>query len=337
MNIKSNISLKPFNTFGIDVNARYFIDIYSENELVEFISIRDKKLPLLVLGGGSNLLFTGDFIGYVLKLNNKGWKTVKETGEHVFVKVSAGEIWDNFVRICLKNNWGGVENLVLIPGSVGASPIQNIGAYGVELKDVFYELEAIDIESGESLVFSKDDCGFEYRYSIFKGAYKNKYVIVSVTFVLDKIHQYKVDYGDIRAEIDGFSDKSISIQNVAKAVENLRRRKLPDPEITGNAGSFFKNPSITKDNFDKIKTEFPEIVSYSNPDGTKKLAAGWLIEKCGWKGVYVGNAGVHEKQALVIINKGNASGSEILLLANEIQKSVFKTFGINLEFEVNII
>jgi len=334
--IIENFRLKNYNTFHIDITCLYYVACSSPEQIKDFLSIHQKKdLPLLILGGGSNILFTKDFEGYVVKPEIKGIEKVIETNDFVELKVGAGENWDYFVEYCVKNNWGGVENLSLIPGNVGTCPIQNIGAYGIEVKDVITRVETLEIETRQNHTFSNNDCQFGYRDSIFKRELKGKHIITHVTFRLLKKPVFHLDYGSIKDELANFD--TINLQNIRQAVINIREAKLPDPEKIGNSGSFFKNPSVTKDLANQIKLKFPEIPAYEQNDGLVKIPAGWLIEKSGWKGKRKGDAGVHEKQALVLVNHGNASGAEILNLANEIQKSVFELFGIKLEMEVNVV
>ncbi len=338
MKIMENYSLKSLNTFGLKVDAKYFAVVASLDEIKQAGKFADKKaVSLMVLGGGSNVLFRGDFPGLIVRNNLKGISVIDETDDFVFVKVMGGEVWDDFVSFCVGNGWGGVENLSLIPGSVGAVPIQNIGAYGVELKDNFFELEAWFWKTSEMKIFSKNECEFEYRSSIFKKKLKGDVIITSVTFRLNKKPKFKTDYGAIKNELKNINNGKISVNNVRNAIINIRRSKLPDPADLGNAGSFFKNPVVSLVKLSELKTEYPEIVSYQQVDGNYKLAAGWLIDKCGWKGKRVGDSGVHTEQALVLVNYGNATGNEILNLAKEIQKSVFEKFGVILEKEVNVV
>lgn len=338
MIILENISLKPFNTFGVEARASLFAEMHSLQDIQIFLNTsRYKDYPKLIMGGGSNLLFTKDFNGVIMKINTKGIIKISETEDHVFLNVQAGEVWDDFVGYCIDNDFGGVENLALIPGNVGSCPIQNIGAYGVEVKDCIETVEVVDMENIKMYEISNRDCKFGYRNSIFNKELKNKVVIVSVTFKLSKKHNLNIEYGAIREELSKLKISEPSIRDVANAVCNIRRCKLPDPKEIGNAGSFFKNPSLSEKKYKKIKSSFPDLPSYNQPDNTFKIPAGWLIEQCGWKGYRKGNAGVHEKQALVIVNYGNASGMEIVQLAFRIKDSVKKKFGIKLEMEVNII
>ncbi|HEX8332398.1 MAG TPA: UDP-N-acetylmuramate dehydrogenase, partial [Segetibacter sp.] len=293
MQIQENISLKPYNTFAINVKARYFSSFSSLDELAELIAISStnkQQLPTLTLGGGSNILFTQDYHGLVMKNEFKGIDLIGETGEHYLVRAAAGENWHQFVLHCIKNNYAGVENLSLIPGNVGASSMQNIGAYGVEIKDVFHELEAYSIGDNKVVCFNKEDCEFGYRESIFKRKYKDKFIITSVTFKLNKTPEYKVSYGAIEQEIEKMKVKELSINAISQAVINIRSSKLPNPEEIGNAGSFFKNPSIPKEQFEALKAEYDGIVGYPSANELVKVAAGWLIEQCGWKGYRKGDA-----------------------------------------------
>ena len=338
MKIEENISLKKYNTFGIEASSRYFLELNSTNEIKDFIS--EKRFfdtPQLILGGGSNLLLTQNYDGIVLKNNLKGIELINEDENYFFVKCAAGENWHQFVLHCIANNYAGVENLSLIPGCVGASPMQNIGAYGVEIKDVFYELEAIHLRDFSLKVFSKDECEFGYRESVFKHKLKNQFIITSVTFRLLKKPNLNTSYGAIEKELEAMQVKEISIATISRAVCNIRSSKLPNPAEIGNAGSFFKNPVIKNSQFELLKKSFPEIVGYPNNVGETKLAAGWLIEQCGWKGYRQGDAGVHKNQALVLVNYKNASGKEIYDLSAQVLASVKIKFGVELEREVNII
>jgi UDP-N-acetylmuramate dehydrogenase len=338
MKIMENYSLKSLNTFGLKVDAKYFAVVASLDEIKQVGKFADKKaVSLMVLGGGSNVLFRGDFPGLIVRNNLKGISVIDETDDYVFVKVMGGEVWDDFVSFCVGKGWGGVENLSLIPGSVGAVPIQNIGAYGKELKDTFFELEAWFWKTDKMETFSKSECEFGYRSSIFKKKLKGEVIITSVTFRLDKKPILNTGYGAIKNELEGIINREIGVSDVRNVIINIRRSKLPDPVELGNAGSFFKNPVVSSAKISKLKTEFPEIVSYQQADGSYKLAAGWLIDKCGWKGKRAGDAGVHIEQALVLVNYGEATGNDILNLAKEIQKSVFEKFGVNLEMEVNVV
>lgn len=336
--IHENYSLKKLNTFGIEASARYFSEFSSLEQLKEIIcEPKFIHLEKLILGGGSNILFCKDFNGIVLKNNLKGVELVKEDNDYYFVKAAAGEVWHEFVMYCLANNYAGLENLSLIPGNVGASPMQNIGAYGVEIKDVFYELEAFYIENKTIHVFNNFDCKFAYRESVFKTKLKNQFIITSVTFKLRKQPVFNTSYGAIEKELETMGIKDISIQAISEAVCNIRRSKLPNPSEIGNAGSFFKNPEVVRSKFEFLKIQFPGVVGYNLENGKVKLAAGWLIEQCGWKGKTIGDAGVHKLQSLVLVNYGKAKGNEIIELSQKIMDSVNNKFGVNLEREVNII
>ncbi|HLO79707.1 MAG TPA: UDP-N-acetylmuramate dehydrogenase [Chitinophagaceae bacterium] len=335
MQFSENISLAAFNSFGIDVKARYFTKISSVDELSNLPLVQN--LPLLVLGGGSNILFTGDFNGYVIHNQIRGIEVVHEDDDHVIVKTGAGEVWHEFVEYCINNSLAGVENMALIPGRNGASPIQNIGAYGVEVKDVFHELEAYHLFEKKLYRFSASDCDFGYRDSVFKNKYKGQFLISSVTYRLNKKPSFQTAYGAIQQELEKMGVQDLSIRAVGDAVIRIRRSKLPDPAVIGNAGSFFKNPEISAVAFEKLKSAYPDIVGYPLPGGSIKLAAGWMIEKAGWKGYRKGQAGVHDKQALVLVNHGGAKGKEIYDLSEEILVSVREKFGVRLEREVNIL
>jgi UDP-N-acetylmuramate dehydrogenase len=334
MKILENYPLKKLNTFGIDASARYFAEVVSVSDIHELLELRPSSL--LVLGGGSNILFTKNFDGHVLKNSIKGIELLKEDAESYYVKAGAGEVWHQFVMYCIKNNYAGVENLSLIPGSVGAAPIQNIGAYGVEQKEVFFELEAIDVRENKPVVIAKSDCQFGYRDSIFKREGKGKFIITSVTFKLLKTPQLNTSYGAISQEMEKMGVRDVSISAISQAVCNIRRSKLPDPEKIGNGGSFFKNPVVNNDRYELLKKDFPDIAAYKDPGGMK-LAAGWLIEQCGWKGKQVGNTGVHKDQALVLVNYGNAKGAEVFDLSGKILQSVKEKFGVELEREVVVV
>jgi len=337
MQLREEISLKPYNTFGIDVRARFFAEALTEEDVIGLAgSLDDVHLPLLILGGGSNILFTKDYPGTVMKISTKGIRVLNENEDTVWVKASAGENWDDLVKFCVVNGWGGLENLSDIPGNAGTSPVQNIGAYGVEMKDTFCELEAFDLESKGKTIFSNEECGFGYRESIFRLQYKNRFIILNVTFRLKKKPVLCLDYGNIREELAHMKVDHPGITDVREALCHIRSRKLPDPAVTGNAGSFFKNPVILSQQFETLKQSFPGVVSFPQ-EGKIKLAAAWLIDQCGWKGKQVGNAGVHSTQPLVLVNHGNATGSEILQLSSAIRDSVQEKFGVVLETEVNIL
>ncbi len=335
MQIQKNISLKLYNTFGIDVKARYFVEVTSVDELSSVL--KDNMKELLILGGGSNILLTQDFEGLVIKNNFKGIEIVSEDAAAVTLKVGAGENWHQFVMYCIGKGYCGIENLSLIPGNVGASPMQNIGAYGVEVKDVITKVEAVNLHDYSVRIFSNQECSFGYRTSIFKTTEKGNYFITSVTFKLSKIPNLNTSYGAIETELERLGIDEPTIKDVSTAVINIRQSKLPDPNEIGNSGSFFKNPVVTEAVKTKITHEYPDAPSYPQPNSVYKMAAGWLIEQCGWKGKIIDNYGVHDKQALVLVNYGGAKGSEIYKLSEEIIKSVEEKFGITLEREVNII
>lgn len=343
MQVQENISLKPYNTFGINTQTKYFAGVNSADDLQALISNSKFQISNLILGGGSNILLTKDFNGLVIKNEIKGIEELHEDPDHVYIKVGAGENWHQFVMHCIDHNWAGVENLSLIPGNVGAAPMQNIGAYGVELREVFWNLEAFDIKEKHIRTFTLSDCEFGYRESVFKKKYKNKFVILSVTFRLHKHPIFHTSYGDIVKELEKMQVKDLSIKAISQAVINIRSSKLPDPAVIGNAGSFFKNPSVSKEKYETLKAKFENIVAYPNIDGSVKLAAGWMIDQCGpqdsvrWKGFRRGDAGVHAKQALVLVNYGNATGKEIYKLSEEILQSVKEKFGVVLEREVNVV
>lgn len=336
--ITENVSLKGLNTFGIEAFSKYYTEISSKEDLQDLIKMKEfQNSEKLVLGGGSNLLFTKNFEGFVVKNNLKGISVRKEEKDLILVSAAAGEVWHEFVLWCISKNYAGLENLSLIPGCVGASPMQNIGAYGVEIKDVFESLEAVNLADGSIRVFEKNECNFGYRESVFKKELKNKFIIISVTFRLSKAAKINTSYGAISTELQAMGVVDPGIKDVSQAVINIRSSKLPDPRIMGNAGSFFKNPEISKDKYSVLKQAFPDIVAYELENGNFKLAAGWLIEKSGLKGHCKGNAAVHEKQALVLVNKGNASGNEIYSLSEYVLDTVFAKFDVKLEREVNII
>lgn len=335
--IFENISLRAFNTFGMDVTARRFCAFQDMAELRNGLDGLDENERYIVLGGGSNVLFTSDFDGMVLKNELKGIRLIGETDEHFVVEVGAGEVWHEFVQKAISNKWAGIENLSLIPGSVGAAPMQNIGAYGVELESVFSSLEAYHFATGELHTFKKEDCAFGYRESVFKNIYKDQYCITKVTFELNKTPSYNISYGAIEAELETMGVDELSIKAISRAVMAIRMRKLPDPRLVGNAGSFFKNPVVGNDLVEEIKRTYPEVVSYPVDEKHSKIAAGWLIDKAGWKGKNLGTYGVHRNQALVLVNYGGAQGKDIYDLSSEIQTDIQQKFGVQLEREVNVI
>lgn len=333
MTLYENYSLRELHTFHSDVKARYFARFQSVEELADLAVMAH---PLLILGGGSNLLFRSDFDGLVLKNELKGIEVVHEDEAYIYLRAGAGENWHQLVVHAVERGWGGLENLSLIPGCAGAAPMQNIGAYGVELEDVFWSLEAFHLKDKKTVTFSRSDCAFGYRESVFKQKYKGQFVILNITLRLHKTPIFHTAYGAIQQELERMGITTLSVAAISRAVINIRQSKLPDPAITGNAGSFFKNPVISGTDFEKLKAGHPDIAAYPQPDGTVKLAAGWLIEQCGWKGFRRGDAGCHEKQALVLVNYGNASGKDIFALSEDILQSVHKTFQVKLEREVNI-
>lgn len=336
--IKENISLQPFNTFGIGVSARYFASFQTEENVLEILE--SKLIGIhspLILGGGSNILFTKDVDGLVLKNEIGGIELIHQDNEYIYVKVGAGVSWHAFVMYCIDNNYAGVENLSLIPGNAGASPMQNIGAYGVEIKDVFHSLEAIHIHDKTKVIFNNLDCEFGYRESVFKNKFKNQFLITSVTYKLNKTPDFKITYGAISQELEKMNIRDLSINAISQAVMNIRRSKLPDPKVIGNAGSFFKNPEISSTQFESLKIQFPNLVGHPTQHDFIKVAAGWLIEQAGWKGFRDGDAGCHDKQALVLVNHGKATGKQILELSEKIINSVNDKFGIELSREVNVM
>lgn len=336
MIIIKNAPLKAFNTFGLDVKAENLIKVRTEKEFREVLKLPYQ--PIFILGGGSNLLLTQNISGLVLKNEIKGIEVIEETKKEIVLSVGGGENWHQLVLWAIANNYGGIENLSLIPGTVGASPIQNIGAYGVELKDVFEKLEAINLTSNRKKTFTKEDCQFGYRDSLFKKKLKGKYFITKVFFKLTKTaHQLNYNYGAIKNTLAEEGIEQPTIKAISDAVISIRSSKLPDPVELGNSGSFFKNPEIPQTQFDTLQIKFPNIVSYKMPNQMVKVPAGWLIEQCGWKGKKVGNTGAHAKQALVLVNYGNATGEEVKKLAFQIIDSVDEKFGIRLNPEVNII
>jgi len=337
--ILENASLLRYNTMRIDAKARYFVEISTTEDLQQILSSAAyRDLPRLVLGGGSNILFTKDFPGLVLKVNMRGIEVVNESEQHIWLKIAAGENWHELVMHCVANDWGGLENLSLIPGTVGAAPMQNIGAYGVEIKDVVDQVEGIDLATGRTRVFSNAECEFGYRESTFKRGLREKYFISSVTLILSKInHQLNTSYGAIQETLASHHVKSISIQAISEAVIAIRKNKLPDPAVVGNAGSFFKNPTVTQTQFNSLKVTHPTIPHYQIDNQYVKIPAGWLIEQCGWKGKRVNDVGVHPLQALVLVNYSSKTGDAILSLAKDIQHSVLEKFGIELTPEVNIV
>jgi len=336
MKISPTFSLKPCNTFGIDAKADYFIEYNSVEDLQELLKLDlVKSNRMLVIGGGSNLLFLNDFKGVVIHSAINSIKPVSEDPKSIYVEVGSGIVWDELVAYVVEHGWGGVENLSLIPGEVGAAAVQNIGAYGVEVKDVILSVNTLEIETGLVRIFTTDECKYGYRDSIFKNELKGKYIITSVLFRFERQPVYNLSYQHLEEEV--LKNGEIDLPTIRKTIIAIRESKLPDPKITGNAGSFFMNPVISKAHFNLLLDKFPPIPHYFVSDTEEKVPAGWLIEQCGWKGKQLGNAAVHDKQALVLVNTGNATGAEIVYLAGQIQISVKEKFGIDLKPEVNYI
>ena len=338
MNIIANYPLLKLNTFGLDVKAKYFVSINTVNELIELTKTKVfKDLQLLILGGGSNILFTKDFDGLVILNSIKGKEIIDQTQESIFLKIGAGENWHELVMYTVDKGWGGIENLSLIPGNTGTAPMQNIGAYGVEIKETFVELEALEISSGKIVKFNNSDCEFGYRESVLKNKMKNQYIILNITLELKKNPVLNINYGDVKAILESQNINNPSIKDVSDAIISIRQSKLPDPKIIGNSGSFFKNPIVSLNQLELIKKKYPNVVNYKINENEFKIAAGWMIERAGWKGKKFNNYGVHEKQALVLVNYGLANGMEIFNLSEEIILDIKDKFGIKLEREVNII
>lgn len=338
MIVQKDVQLKPYNTFGIEATAKYFIEVSSIEQLKEILQNPDyQSTGRLILGGGSNMLLTKDFEGLVIKIAIKGFEVVDENEDNIWINAGAGVVWHDLVMHCVNQNYAGMENLSLIPGTVGAAPMQNIGAYGIEIKEVFEELEALEIETGEIKTFDKATCNFGYRESIFKHEAKGQYIILNVTFKLSKKPTFHVEYGAIKDTLAEMKVTEMSIKAISDAVIHIRQSKLPNPAEIGNAGSFFKNPEIPNTQFEALKAQFPTIPSYPVSETTTKVPAGWLIEQAGWKGQRFGNVGVHAKQALVLVNYGGGKGEEIKDLSQKIQASIKEKFGIQLSAEVNFI
>ena len=337
MNLQNNYPLLPHNTFGMEVNASVFMEYESVEELKEWFA----HTPLagetwLHIGGGSNLLFTQDYPGIILHSAIKGFEVVSENEDEVLVRAGAGEVWDDFVAYTVEKGWYGAENLSLIPGEVGASAVQNIGAYGVEAKDLIVKVDTLEVETGKERVFGNEACGYAYRESVFKHALKGKYIVTSVTYRLSKHPSYRLDYGNVRAELEKRGCE-LTLENVRRTIIDIRESKLPDPKVQGNAGSFFMNPIVPRPLFEELLGKYPSMPSYEVDAERVKIPAAWMIDQCGWKGKRLGNAGVHDKQALVLVNCGGATGQEIIALSEEIQRSVFDKFGVRISPEVNFI
>lgn len=335
--IQENVSLKEHNTFGVEASALYFVQIESEAQLIELFSIEKfHALPKLILGGGSNILFTKDYDGLVIFINIKGI-THEQKGDIVELTAGAGEVWDDLVQYCVLRDFAGIENLSLIPGTAGAAPVQNIGAYGVELKDVFRSCTVFDRHSQDFTVFNKEDCKFAYRDSLFKSIERDRYIITSISLELSTIPKINTSYGAIEEELKSRAIEIPNIRDISEVVSSIRVSKLPDPSTIGNSGSFFKNPIIAVDFFRHLQSRFAGIVHYPVGQDQVKLAAGWLIEQCGWKGAKYGNTGTWKNQALVLVNHGGAEGIEVYDFSEKIIASVFTKFGITLEREVNVV
>ena len=337
MNIQHNYPLLAHNTFGMDVEASVFVEYESVTELKEILLHQlCPEGKWLHIGGGSNLLFTGDFDGMILHSAIKGFEVVSENEEEVLVRAGAGEVWDDFVAYTVEKGWYGAENLSLIPGEVGASAVQNIGAYGVEAKDLIVKVDTLEVETGKERVFGNEECGYAYRESVFKHALKGKYIVTHVTYCLSKHPSYRLDYGNVRAELEKRGCE-LTLENVRQTIIDIRESKLPDPKVQGNAGSFFMNPIVPRPLFEELQGKYPSMPFYEVDAERVKIPAAWMIDQCGWKGKQLGRAGVHNKQALVLVNCGGATGQEIIALSEEIQRSVFDKFGVRISPEVNFI
>lgn len=332
-----NYSLKKYNTFGIDCMATQFMQLYSQEEIASFVMNYNENEPTLIIGGGSNILLLNDFKGLVVHVATKGMKVVEETDIDVILECSSGEVWEDVVSYCINNHYYGIENLTLIPGTIGASPIQNIGAYGVEIKDVLYSVEGYDLVSKEILTYYNHNCQFDYRSSIFKTKLKGRFLITKVCIKLSRQKKFHLNYRALNEKFGKYPDDSLNIAEVADYVRKIRKEKLPDHNVLGNAGSFFKNPEVDTEKLEELKKQYKGIVSFATANGLHKIAAGWLIEECGFKGKRIGNVSCYDKQALVIVNHGNASGREVKEYSELVQNAVNKKFCINLIPEVNII
>lgn len=337
MNIYTDYSLKSRHTFGMDVQTALFIEYATKEELKEILQNQQlEEGRWLHIGGGSNLLFMGDYSGTILHSSIKGYEVLSEDDEEVVVRVGAGEVWDDFVAYTVAQGWYGAENLSWIPGEVGASAVQNIGAYGVEAKDLIVNVETIEVATGEERIFSNAECAYAYRESIFKLSLKGQYIVTHVSYRLKKTPSYHLDYGNVRAEL-AKANFDLTLANVRQVIIDIRQAKLPDPNVQGNAGSFFMNPIVPRAHFEALQKDYPQIPHYEVDADRVKIPAAWMIDQCGWKGKRLGNAGVHDKQALVLVNCGGATGAEVVCLSEEIQQSVFKMFGIQIYPEVNFI
>lgn len=332
-----DFNLKEHNTFGIDVKCRRFIEFESVDELLQIVnSLTDADKPLLVLGGGSNMLFTADYKGTVLHSAIKGHVAV-QTDEGIMLRCGSGEVWDDIVSLCVSNRMYGAENLSLIPGDVGASAVQNIGAYGAEAKDIILKVEAVDLQTGKMCEFTNEECEYAYRKSKFKGEWRNRFVITYVTYQLSEVFCPCLDYGNIRAELEKRNIKVPTAEQLRNVIIDIRNEKLPDPKVEGNAGSFFMNPVVPKAKYEELVARFGNVPHYSVDDNNEKIPAGWMIDQCGWKGKSLGKAGVHSRQALVLVNRGGAEGKDIVALCDAIKRDVKDKFGIDIVPEVNII
>lgn len=332
-----DFNLKEHNTFGIDVKCRRFIEFESVDELLQIVnSLTDADKPLLVLGGGSNMLFTADYEGTVLHSAIKGHVAV-QTDEGIMLRCGSGEVWDDIVSLCVSNRMYGAENLSLIPGDVGASAVQNIGAYGAEAKDIILKVEAVDLQTGKMCEFTNEECEYAYRKSKFKGEWRNRFVITYVTYKLSEVFCPCLDYGNIRAELEKRNIKVPTAEQLRNVIIDIRNEKLPDPKVEGNAGSFFMNPVVPKAKYEELVARFGNVPHYSVDDNNEKIPAGWMIDQCGWKGKSLGKAGVHSRQALVLVNRGGAEGKDIVALCDAIKRDVKDKFGIDVVPEVNII
>lgn len=338
MNILENYNLKPHNTFGFEAKAKQYIEITTDAELIKLFQANVfRNIPFFILGGGSNVLFTRDYDGLIIRMVNKGFDIVAEDASHVIITVAAGEVWDEFVDKMVDLNYGGIENLALIPGLCGSSAVQNIGAYGVEICDTLQAIRYFDLESGDFKIIENNDCNYGYRDSIFKHELKDKVIITDVAFKLTKIHQLNTSYGAISNELAKKGIAAPTIKDISEIVKEIRRSKLPEVEELGNAGSFFKNPFVTKEHLAKLREQFPQLISYPVDGNTEKLAAGQLIELCGWKGKHIGHVGVHLKQALILVHYGGGTGEEIVLLSNAIIDDIWNRFEVKLSPEVIFI
>lgn len=333
----TNFSLKKHNTFGIEATSKYYFEFTETEDLAVFLANNKQwpNLPILILGEGSNLLFVNDFQGLIINPNIPGISIAHEDRNNVWLEVGAGVVWDDLVEYIVFHKWGGIENLSLIPGKVGAAAVQNIGAYGMEIQNLIESVNGFDLETQTEYTYDAVNCQYAYRDSIFKHQLKNRFVITSVVFKLDKFPEFILNYGDLKTEVEKLG--GVNLRNIRQTVIQIRESKLPDPKVMGNAGSFFKNPIVEASLVEQLRNNFPMLPQYPATDGKTKLAAGWLIEQCGWKGFRRGDAGVHEKQALVLVNYGNATGREIYDLSEEIKRSVQEKFGVELEREVNVI